>query len=455
MPVKSDITKKSKILDEYMSYTIKEILKLQVAPALGCTEPTAVALCSAAAASILSEKKFDSIEVSVDPNIYKNGMAVSIPGAKGGSGINLAAAIGAIGGDPSLKLEVLEPVDDDCLKLAKNFLKEKSVKIHLLEEKTSLFIRVVLKNEKEEASAVIEKLHDSITHLEINGSLIEDNPLLVTVEKDKNRMDKLEEWLSGLTMEELVLLVDDLDEADLQFIQEGVDSNMKLAEYGLSHGPGLGIGLTFERLVKEGLLKKDMVLAARILTSAASDARMSGVKLPAMSSAGSGNHGLTAILPIWAIKDYIVCEDNTQALKAIALSHVITAYIKAFTGRLSAICGCSVAAGAGAAGGVTYLMGGTIAHISSAVKNLISDLAGVICDGAKDSCSLKLSTAAGTAIQSALFALHGIHVKATDGIVALSSEQTMQNIGTLSTQGMIETDRTILQIMINKQFDND
>lgn len=436
-----------------MSFTIKEILQLQVAPALGCTEPTAVALCAAAAASLLSNQEFHSIEVWVDPNIYKNGMAVSIPGAKGGSGINLAAAIGAIGGDPQLKLEVLEPVDDDILKKARTFLKEKSVKINLLKDKQTLYIKAILKSDTEEAEAVIEKLHDSITTLKLNGKTIEDNPLLDIIEKDKNHIEQLEEWLSGLSMEDLVLLVDNLDDADLKFIQEGVDSNMKLAKYGLTHGPGLGIGLTFERLVKEGLLKKDMVLAGRILTSAASDARMSGVKLPAMSSAGSGNHGLTAILPIWAVKDYIVCEDKAQALKAIALSHIITAYIKAFTGRLSAICGCSVAAGAGAAGGVTYLMGGTISHISSAVKNLISDLAGVICDGAKDSCSLKLSTAAGTAIQSALFSLHGINVKATDGIVALSSEQTMQNIGTLSTQGMIETDRTILQIMVNKQFD--
>ncbi len=436
-----------------MTYSIKEILRLQVAPALGCTEPTAVALCAAAAASLLANKDFHSIEVWVDPNIYKNGMAVSIPGAKGGAGINLAAAIGAIGGDPQLKLEVLEPVDDESLRNARNFLKNKSVKINLLEEKKTIYIKVIVKSDTEEAEAVIEKLHDSITTLKLNGKKVVDNRLLVIVEQDKNHIEKLEEWLSDQSMEDLVLLLDNLDDADLKFIQEGVDSNLKLADYGLAHGPGLGIGLTFERLVTEGLLKKDMGLAARILTSAASDARMSGVKLPAMSSAGSGNHGLTAMLPIWAVKDYIVCDDKDRVLKAIALSHIITAYVKAYTGRLSAICGCSVAAGAGAAGGVTYLMGGTIQHISSAIKNLISDLAGVICDGAKDSCSLKLSTAAGIAIQSALFSLHGINVKATDGIVALSSEQTMKNIGKLSTQGMIETDRTILQIMVNKQFD--
>ncbi|MCP4130988.1 MAG: serine dehydratase subunit alpha family protein [bacterium] len=436
-----------------MSYTVKDILNLEVAPALGCTEPTAVALCAAAAVSLLPGKEINSIEVWVDPNIYKNGMAVSIPGAGGGSGIDLAAAIGAFGGDPSLKLEVLEPVNDAILKESKEFIKKNNININLLECKQHIFIKVIVKNETNTAEATIEKLHDSITSLKLNGQTMEDSPLLSAQSTEKNYIEKLEEWLTGLSLEELVNLLDNMDEEDLAFIEEGVSVNTKLADYGLRYGPGLGVGMTFVRLVREGLLKKDMILAARILTSAASDARMSGVKLPAMSSAGSGNHGLTAVLPIWAVKDYIVYDDKKSILQAIALSHIITAYIKSHTGRLSALCGCSIAAGAGAAGGVTWLMGGTIQHIASSIKNLISDLAGVICDGAKDSCSLKLATAAGTAVQSALFSLHGINVKATDGIIAFSPEQTMKNVGELSTLGMIDTDRTILRIMLNKQFD--
>ncbi len=194
-----------------------------------------------------------------------------------------------------------------------------------------------------------------------------------------------------------------------------------------------------------------MVLAAKILTSAASDARMAGVKLPAMSSAGSGNHGLTATLPIWAAKDFLDCKPR-DVLEAIGLCHLLTAYIKAFTGRLSAVCGCSVAAGAGAAAGITHLMGGDIHHIAGAIKNLMEDLAGIICDGAKAGCSLKLATAAGTAVQAALFSLQGVEVQSTDGIIGVSPEETMKNIGTLSTQGMIETDRTILKIMLEKRF---
>ena len=436
-----------------MAYTIKDILRMEVAPALGCTEPSAVALAAAAAASLLSDKHIRAIDLWVDPNIYKNGIAVSIPGAQGESGFDLAAALGVFGGDPKLKLEVLQPIDHHILNQAKSFIKDHRVGIHLLEDKRSLFIRVILENENEKAEAVIQDLHDNITSLKLSGKEMENHPLLSRTAKSQNDVHKLEAWLSQLTLEDLIALLDQLDEDDLAFIQEGVRYNTELAEYGLTYGPGLGVGLALERLVREGLLKKDMILAARILTSAASDARMAGVKMPAMSSAGSGNHGLTAILPIWAVKDYIVCDEEVWIFRAIVLSHVITAYIKAHTGRLSAICGCSIAAGAGATGGITYLMGGNHHHITGAIKNVIGDLAGVICDGAKNGCALKLATAAGTAVQSALFALHGLDVKSTDGIIAPSPEQTMKNVGQLSTQGMIETDRTILQIMIQKQFD--
>ncbi len=438
-----------------MSYTIKDILRMEVAPALGCTEPSAVALAAAAAASLLPCRTIDGIELWVDPNIYKNGFAVSIPGAEGESGIDLSAALGAFGGDPHLKLEVLRPISRETLRASKGLVARKSVIVNVLNEKRSgIYIRAQLRSGRQMAEAVIEDVHDNIVSLSLDGIPVRGHPLLCGTSKSQNNIRALEEWLANRSLQELIALLDDLDGDDLAFLHEGVDQNTKLAEYGLTYGPGLGVGLALERLVREGLLKKDMVLAARILTSAASDARMAGVKMPAMSSAGSGNHGLTAILPIWAVKDYVTCDDEDCVLRAIALSHVITAHIKAHTGRLSAICGCSIAAGAGATGGITYLMGGSHRHIAGAIKNVIGDLAGVICDGAKAGCSLKLATAAGTAVQSALFALHGLDIQPTDGIVAVSSEETMRNVGQLSTQGMIETDRTILEIMVQKRFEN-
>ncbi len=347
-----------------MSYTIKDILRMEVAPALGCTEPSAVALAAAAAASLLPCRTIDGIELWVDPNIYKNGFAVSIPGAEGESGIDLSAALGAFGGDPHLKLEVLRPISRETLRASKGLVARKSVIVNVLNEKRSgIYIRAQLRSGRQMAEAVIEDVHDNIVSLSLDGIPVRGHPLLCGTSKSQNNIRALEEWLANRSLQELIALLDDLDGDDLAFLHEGVDQNTKLAEYGLTYGPGLGVGLALERLVREGLLKKDMVLAARILTSAASDARMAGVKMPAMSSAGSGNHGLTAILPIWAVKDYVTCDDEDCVLRAIALSHVITAHIKAHTGRLSAICGCSIAAGAGATGGITYLMGGSHRHI--------------------------------------------------------------------------------------------
>jgi L-cysteine desulfidase len=436
-----------------MPYTVKDILTIQVAPALGCTEPVAIALGAAAAVSLLPETLIDSIEIWVDPNIYKNGLAVSIPGTGGLSGLDMASALGAFGGDPRLKLEVLDSVDDAAVSAAQKLIGAGRVKVNLLRDQVGLLIKTVVSGGGHTAESVITGLHDNIVSLALDGHAAADSDLLPKTKAGdgRSRLSDLEDWLKQLSLDQLLELLDDLDDDDLAFLESGIEVNLRLADYGLKHGCGLGVGRTLERLVRQGLMKRDMITAARIMASSAADARMSGVKLPAMSSAGSGNHGLTAILPIVALETFITVDHRT-VLEAIGLSHIITAYVKAFTGRLSAICGCSVAAGAGATAGVTYLMGGTKHHIAGAIKNLTEDLAGVICDGAKGGCALKLATAAGTAVQAALFSLQGVNVSFTDGIIGRSPEDTMKNIGTLTTQGMIETDRTILNIMLEKQF---
>lgn len=436
-----------------MEYTAKDVLSIQVAPALGCTEPAAIALGAAAAASLLpGGEEIDSIEILVDPNVYKNGLAVAIPGADGLHGLDLAAALGALGGDPSLMLEVLQPIDDKCVSAARSFVDSGKVKVDILSDRHGLYVKSLVTSGGHRAVSIIEKLHDNLVLLSLDDEELADHPLLARKQDaGGDSSGDLEDWLRGLSLDQLMSLTDELDDDDLAFLQEGLDVNLRLAEYGLKHGPGLGIGKALERLVRQNLIKRDMVLSARMTASAAADARMSGAKMPAMSSAGSGNHGLTAVLPIAAAAEYLDCT-REQKLRAIALSHFVTAYVKAFTGRLSAVCGCSIAAGAGAAAGTTYLLGGTAAQIAAAVTNLIEDLAGVICDGAKTACSLKLATAAGTAVQAALLAVQGICVRPTDGIAGDSLEQTTKNMGELSRDGMVETDRTILHIMLNKRF---
>lgn len=434
-----------------MKFTVKDILQMEVTLALGCTEPVAVALGAAAAASLLQDRQFDSIEVWVDPNIYKNGMAVAIPGSGGLTGIDTAAALGAVGCDPHRGLEVLESLNETSVQMAKTLLKEGKVTVNLREE-SGLYIHTRIRAGQDVAESVIADIHNNIVSLTLNDKPVHD-PSLITAPPSasgKSRLAELEEWLRSLTLQQIFDLLDEIDQDDLAFLQEGVDHNLRLAEHGLKYGGGLGIGKGIDRLLKQKLLVNDMATSARRLTSAAADARMSGVNLPAMSSAGSGNHGLTAILPIWAIKDFIDCDKET-VLRAIALSHIITGYVKAHTGRLSAVCGCSVAAGAGATAGITYLVGGDVEHMAGAIRNIMEDLAGVICDGAKAGCAIKLNTAAGAAVQAALFSLQGINVKDTDGIVGTSTENTIKNMGTLSQQGMMETDKTILKIMMEKE----
>lgn len=438
-----------------MAFSVKDVLRLQVAPALGCTEPVAVALAAAASASLLCVGQADrsrlKLEVWVDPNVYKNGLAVTIPGTGGLSGLDTAAALGALGGDPVLGLEVLDPVTEAVVEAAKDMLRQGRVALNLLSERRGLHIRALARLDDRLAEAVVEGQHDAIVSLSLDGKDVADSALLKGKGPGGNEMAELEAWLRDLPLSKLIALTDELDAEDLAFLEEGVRHNLRLAEHGLKTGCGMGVGKTFERLARQKLMTRDMSLAARMLTSAAADARMDGVKLPAMSSAGSGNHGLTAVLPIWAVKDFLEC-GRDDALRAIGLSHIVTASVKAHTGRLSAVCGCSVAAGAGATAGVAALLGGDLHHIAGAIKILIEDLAGVICDGAKAGCALKLATAAGTAVQAALFSLHGMRIRATDGIIAESPEQTMRNVGQLSTQGMVETDRTILAIMIDKKL---
>ncbi|MBI4768159.1 MAG: serine dehydratase subunit alpha family protein [Deltaproteobacteria bacterium] len=437
-----------------MAFSIKDILAIEVVPALGCTEPAAVAVGAAIAATALPKRVVESIELWIDPNTYKNGIAAVIPGTGGLCGLNMATALGALGGNPELQLEIFDSIDKEIINRAKSLLASQEVRVNLLEDHQGLYIRTVVKSGTDTADSVIERMHNNVTSVKLNGSIMAEATYREGDRaQGKNTLAYLESWLKDLSLDDLLNLIDDLDDEDLAFLQVGVRANVRLMEYGLKHGPGLGIGKALERLVRQRLVCRDMILAAKMATSAAVDARMGGVKLPAMSSAGSGNHGLTAVLPIWAIREFI--ESNEENfLKAVCLSHIVTAYVKSFTGRLSAICGCSIAAGAGATAGTTYLLGGGTSHIASAIMNLMEDLAGVICDGAKAGCSLKVATAAGSAVQAALFALLGITVQSTDGIIGTSMEQTTKNIGTLSTCGMIETDRTILQIMIRKKFND-
>ena len=222
--------------------------------------------------------------------------------------------------------------------------------------------------------------------------------------------------------------------------------NEEIAEYGLNQKVGIGVGYGMKKSMEEGLLGDDLMNQAMMITAAASDARMAGIKMPVMSSNGSGNHGLTAILPIVAYNRKFPQSEERLA-KALAISHLITAYVKNFTGRLSAVCGCGVAASTGATAGISWLMSGDIRQIEGAIENMVANLSGMICDGAKAGCALKLASAASTAVQSAIIAKQECYVPPMNGIVGSKVEQSIQNLGKISDKGMSVTDKVIINVM--------
>ncbi|MFO7816923.1 MAG: serine dehydratase subunit alpha family protein [Thermodesulfobacteriota bacterium] len=436
-----------------MNISIKDILKLEVAPALGCTEPTAVALGGAAAASLGPRESVpDRIDIRVDPNIFKNGLAVNIPGTNGRCGLDLASALGCLFGDPKKKMQVLQGVKEADVQKAVELIASGKVKVDLAEDRHGIYVKTTVRHGNDSYVSIIETQHDHVTELYVNGNSV-DNPFAPHPGKSQASLNvsELEAVLHDLSLEDALEISAGIDEGDMDFIERGIEMNMRLADFGLNNECGLQVGRKL-RGMEGKWLNPDIVHECRVYTSAAADARMAGVPLPAMSSAGSGNHGLTAIIPIKLVADKIGAS-RRDLCRAVALSHVITACVKSHTGRLAAICACSVASGAGAASAVAWLLGGDKKQIGSAINNIIEDLAGVICDGAKNSCALKLATASGNAVTAAFFALNGLGVQATDGIIDASAMRTIANVGRMSSQGMTETDKIILKIMLDKFTD--
>ncbi len=442
-----------------MAFSLKEILHNRASslihhetePGLGCTEPAAVGLCAAAAASLLDTREFDAVAVVTDRNVFKNAMGVVIPGTGGGTGIHLAAALGAVAGDPNRGLKVFEAVDAPGLEKAKKLLSESRLSVLYRDDAAGLFVQVTLRAKDRSAVATITDRHDRIVALTRDGEPVSDHPLLTLPAGDE--MDEgngMEKWLTGLGIEDMIDLLPALDGQDLEYIRRGLEMNRALADYGLFHSSGLGIGKMKASLARQGLLQEDMAFRAGLLAASGVDARMGGVGLPAMTLAGSGNQGIAAGLPILAVAERAAIKDEGDVFRAVALSYLITCYIKARVGRLSALCGSVVASGAGAAAGIAYLLGGDGEKIGGAVSNHIAGYATVICDGAKTSCALKIGYAASSAVESALFALHGTVVPATDGIMGETPEQTVENLSRVTIRGLSAMDPEILAVMLSR-----
>lgn len=410
------------------------ILKDQVVPALGCTEPTAVAYAAAKAKELL-EEEVETLDILVDRNVLKNGKEVGIPGTNE-KGIVVAAALGLVVGKSEYKLEVLKEVTNESLEEALKIIDKNMINLDLKKDVTGLYIEVIAKGKNNTSKVVIKKTHLNVVLLEQNGQCVSSQN-----EKEEAAKPSLRDRIKEFTIADLKEFVDTIEFEKIKFINEGIIMNRRMADDDLKYNLGIGLG---NMLNNEN---KSLEQSAKAITSAASEARMAGHPLPVMSSAGSGNHGLVAILPIAIIGEGMNL-DNEKIVRAVTLSHLVTVYIKSYTGSLSPVCGCGVAAGVGASAGLSYLLGGTFEQIGGAIKNMIAGISGMICDGAKIGCSYKLAISVNAAVDAAKMANKNVFIPSRDGILDDSIEKTIQNLGRVSNEGMANTDDIILEVML-------
>ncbi len=415
------------------------IINREVVPALGCTEPVAVALATARSREAL-EGLPDKIEIFVSGNVYKNGMGVGIPGT-GMIGLPIAAALGAVCGHSKDGLEVLKYVNDENLEAAQKMVNENRIEIKIKEGTDNLYIESICKLKNHTCRTIISHRHTNIIYVEKNGKAIfRGSQSLSESEKPELKLD-----LSVAKVFEFATLAP-LDE--IAFILEGARLNEAISKQGLTGKYGLKTGSTIQKNIKRKFIADDLASHAMSLTAAASDARMDGCTLTVMSNSGSGNQGITTILPVVAVAQKTGAGEE-KLIRALILSNLMAIHIKQYVGQLTALCGVMTAS-TGAACGICYLLGGDLIQISATIKNMAASITGMICDGAKQGCALKVSAGVSSAVYCALLAIEGSCTTDTDGIIAEDVEQTVRNIGELATKGMLETDRHIINTMISK-----
>ncbi len=406
-------------------------------PAFGCTEPGAVAL-AAAIAGRKHKYAIETVAIRMSVNIFKNGRSVGLPGLDGLRGNALAAAIGALGGDPDQGLMLLQGVSGDVVQKAEELVRQGRLTQSIAEDVPSVWVEVTVSGQGHSAQCTLAHKHDRVERIVVDGRTTFEAPPAAN-----GAPDALYEEIRSLSMRDLWNLAVNIDRDDVATLLEGARMNMIIAEAGMVKDWGLGAGL--DRPDGE----KTLGARVRQAASAASEVRMGGGDLPVMSSAGSGNHGITAIIPITVAAKELGADD-TKLARALAVSHLVCAYLKAHTGRLTPICGCAVAAGAGAAAGLVFIQGGNADMAERAVSTFVASLAGMLCDGAKETCSLKVGSAAAEAWSAATLALHDGGVKFEQGLAAPSIKETAKILESLSHGAFKELDRHLAALMLER-----
>lgn len=432
---------------------ILELLHREVKPALGCTEPIAVSLAVAKSCSLFRPLRPYKMNIGVSANILKNGMGVGVPGT-GMVGLPIASALAMECGLPEYGLEVLKDFTPADVARAKAFVEAGNVSIALAKTEKKLYIEAecLFKDEagaEHKALTIIQDDHDAIVYVESDGKVILDKRGRVnaaggsTGEQDApEQKTTLDYHLNVRTIYEFAT---NANLEDIKFILDAVDMNKSLAKEGLLQKYGLQVGRTIQSSEHRNIFGHCLLTHCMAMTAAASDARMAGCTLPAMSNSGSGNQGITVTMPVVAASEQLMSSFEELA-RALTLSHLIAIHIKGYLGKLSALCGCVIAS-TGSACGIVMLSGGSFDQICYAIKNMIGNITGMVCDGAKVGCAMKVASGVSSAVQSAVLALDNICISGQDGIIEEDVEKTIQNLGNIGSKGMQVTDEMILNIM--------
>lgn len=428
------------MIEKSIREQIIALIKREVVPAVGCTEPMAVALCVARATEELGYIP-EKIKVLLSANILKNAMGVGIPGT-GMIGLPIAIALGAIIGKSEYKLEVLKDITPEALEQGKQYIDEGRIDIQLKQDCCDkLYVEAIVEGDGHTASAIIQGSHTGFVRTSYDDTI-----MLIDGMPDGFVGDDGNDIALNLRLVYDFAMQAPIDE--IRFILETRDYNLKAAQESLKGNYGHCLGKTMDRPLSHGIFGNTIFSRILSKTALATDARMGGALIPVMSNSGSGNQGICATNPVAV---YAMENENTEEelIRALTLSHLTAIYIKQSLGKLSALCGCVVAS-IGSSCGITYLMGGDFGRICHAVKNMIANLTGMICDGAKPSCALKIASGVSTALLSAVLAMEGRHVTSAEGIIDDDVDRSIRNLTIIGADAMCATDQMVLDIMTGK-----